>query len=609
MSELRLYLFGMPRIEYKGETIIIKRRKSLALAAYLAMSGQVQSREFVASLLWSESDQSRAYAALRSALHSLTKPIPIDWIQADRTTITLNHEQVWVDVKVFSELLNKGSNHKHDTGTVCEECVGYFEQAITLYSADFLPGFYLSDADVFQEWQSTQQAWLRREYTDSLRRLAYYRDQLKDYQKAIELTQQWLALDPIDENAHRHLMRLYTTVGQKAKAIQQYHHCVQILETELASPPENETTQVFHTIQNQQDSTYQMSPTDFTGSIGVMPALPSIMIGREDAIDDIKKRLGIGGSEKRAFTLIQGYPGIGKSTLVASLAHDSDIAEQFPDGILWTSLGENPDILGELTTWANGLGLYEISRERKVEEVSTQLTAALRDKRVLLIIDDIWQAEHAFPFRIGGQHSAHVLTSRLNDVATALSPTASDLYHLSVLNDESALALLHALTPETTSAYPDESQQLIHDLEGLPLAIHVAGRLLQNEARLGWGIQDLLQEIRQGASLLEAKAPSDMLGLVSDSSVTVASLLKRSTDLLDDVTRQRFAYLGLFVPKPATFDLESMAIAWNIDDPKPTARILMNRGLLEPVARGRFQMHALLVLHARSLLPEESYQL
>jgi hypothetical protein len=44
-----------------------------------------------------------------------------------------------------------------------------------------------------------------------------------------------------------------------------------------------------------------------------------------------------------------------------------------------------------------------------------------------------------------------------------------------------------------------------------------------------------------------------------------------------------------------------MAAAWNVEDAKPSARILVNRGLLEPVSGGRFQMHALLVLHARLL--------
>jgi hypothetical protein len=82
-------------------------------------------------------------------------------------------------------------------------------------------------------------------------------------------------------------------------------------------------------------------------------------------------------------------------------------------------------------------------------------------------------------------------------------------------------------------------------------------------------------------------------------------LLERSTDRLDAQTRNRFAYLGAFAPKPATFDLNAMHFVWratDIEDAKETARKLADRGLLEPIGAGRFQMHALLVLHARSIV-------
>jgi hypothetical protein len=44
-----------------------------------------------------------------------------------------------------------------------------------------------------------------------------------------------------------------------------------------------------------------------------------------------------------------------------------------------------------------------------------------------------------------------------------------------------------------------------------------------------------------------------------------------------------------------------MQAVWEVDDPKPIIRELASRGLVEPIG-GRFQMHALLVAHARSLL-------
>jgi hypothetical protein len=325
------------------------------------------------------------------------------------------------------------------------------------------------------------------------------------------------------------------------------------------------------------------------------------MVGREDALSDVKQRLGISDrTETRAVTVIQGWPGVGKSTLVAALAHDAEVANVYPDGVLWASLGETPSLLAELSTWADALGLSDPGRTRNLEEITTQITALLRERRMLLIVDDVWHIEHASPFRVGGQGCAMVMTSRLNDVAQSLAPTPRDVYRLAVLGENSALELLRTLTPETVNEHPNEARELVHDLEGLPLAIQVAGRLLNSEARLGWGVSDLLAELRAGGGLLGAQAPGDMAA--QDTTPTVATLLQRSTDSLDEDTRQRFALLGLFVPKPATFDLEAMAVAWDVQDPKPTARILVNRGLLEPVSGGRFQMHALLVLHARSLL-------
>jgi hypothetical protein len=283
--------------------------------------------------------------------------------------------------------------------------------------------------------------------------------------------------------------------------------------------------------------------------------------------------------------------------------------QQFPDGILWTSLGENPGLIAEISLWAEAFRIIEPGRARKIEETSAQLRAVLRERRMLLIIDDVWQTEHALPFHVAGQMSALIITSRLNDVASALAPTAADLYRLPVLTDSAGLELLRNLSPVTVVENPHEARELVRDLEGLPLAIQVAGRLLHIEGRLGWGVKELLAEMHTGAALLIAQAPRDMLGGERMTSPTVVALLKRSTDLLDAETQRRFAYLGLFAPKPATFDLEAMGVAWDLPDPKPVARLLVNRGLLEPISGGRFQMHALLVWHARALLEEDAYRL
>ena len=68
MSELKITLLGMPRIELNGEPVGTDRRKAVALLAYLAVTAVPHSRELLAAMFWPESDQSRAFAYLRRTL-------------------------------------------------------------------------------------------------------------------------------------------------------------------------------------------------------------------------------------------------------------------------------------------------------------------------------------------------------------------------------------------------------------------------------------------------------------------------------------------------------------------------------------------------------------
>jgi hypothetical protein len=111
----------------------------------------------------------------------------------------------------------------------------------------------------------------------------------------------------------------------------------------------------------------------------------------------------------------------------------------------------------------------------------------------------------------------------------------------------------------------------------------------------------MLSGLRSGADIVKQKAPSDRTDLERQTIPTVAALLNQSTDRLDEFSRECFAYLGPFAPKPATFDVGALAAVWQLADPKPVIRELVNHGLLEPVG-GRFKMHALLVAHARAML-------
>jgi len=605
MHSLKLHLFGAPHFEIDGKVVDGVRRKAVALAAYLALTDRPQTRELLATLLWPDQDAERGRTSLRTCLHNLTSLSPLEWMTVDRQMVILNSEAIDIDTKRFLDALAGARVHTHGDGHLCQQCETALLEAVALYEDDFLAGFSLSDSVEFDNWQITQREWLNRECTFALQRLAEHTAH-DDPQKATDYAHRWLAISPLDEQAHRLLMHLYAATGRRAEALRQYQECVRLLDEELATLPENETLELYEVIRSGEVSTSfkrDARTLDNLGVINVLPTLPTLVIGREEALLDLKSRVGIPSPEtRRALTVIEGWPGVGKSTTIGLLAHDAELKTAFPDGILWTSLGENPNLLSKLMVWGEALHLIPPGKTPTLEDLTGQITSVLQDRQMILIIDDVWQVEHAAPFRVGGQDSVMVMSSRLSNIARSLAPTSGDVYRLPVLSDKYAFSLLERLAPQAVQQHPEEALELIHDLEGLPLAIQVAGRLLHEEMTMGWGITELLEELRSGANLLSAPIPSDLVNEQGYTAPTVMALLKRSTDSLDEDTLFRFALLSLFSAKPATFDLAAMAVAWAVDDPKPTIRKLVNRGLLEPISRGRFQMHALLVLHAKALL-------
>ena len=338
--------------------------------------------------------------------------------------------------------------------------------------------------------------------------------------------------------------------------------------------------------------------------VGLLPSIPRVVVGRASDLGRVRELLAATELPGAATTLqrlavVHGWPGVGKSTLAALLARDPELRAHFADGVLWSSLGPEPDICSELARWARALKLPDATIERMTApEISERLNLALRDRRLLLVVDDVWDAEHFSAFRVGGARCAILVTTRLASLADRIGH-GGEVYRLGVLEPGDGLELLATIVPSITSAHGSECRELVRELEGLPLAIHVAGKLLRAEQRRGFTVVALLEELRRDRRrLLAAEAPGDLVGQTTP---TVAALLERSTDALDPITRERFAFLAPFAPKPAIFDTDAMRFVWEVDDPRETLGVLVDRGLLEPVAPGRYQMHALLKAHAEAL--------
>ena len=352
-------------------------------------------------------------------------------------------------------------------------------------------------------------------------------------------------------------------------------------------------------------------PVDLHAPIyGNAPSAPELVIGREDDLCEIKTLIGIArpGSAQssiQSLTILSGWPGIGKTTLAAVLAHDPDIRGTFPDGILWVSVGQNPNVFAKLSIWARPLGI-EASNAQTVDELKGLLRARLRGKRMLLVVDDIWEARDIFNFRLYEGNCAMLVTTRVQEVVFHLEPPPYNarVYPLSVLDGDPGLQILFKLVPKVVAAYPDKSRELVGALGGLPLAIRVAGLLLNAEAKMGLDMAGLLDQLIRGVRIVDAPVPPELGALAEDVPPTVAALLQRSITYLPPKTQECFARLGALAPEPATFALDAMRDVWEMADPIPMVREFVGRGLLEPVGERRFHMHAVLHKLANSLLRE-----
>jgi DNA-binding SARP family transcriptional activator len=252
VSPLRICLFGTPRVEKDGQSILIPRRKIVALLAYLAVTGQMHSREALATLFWPDHDQSGALANLRRQLSHLKDLFGEENVlSADRLQVGLaSGVEIQLDVADFKRLVNKARAHGHELGTLCADCSETLREAVEIYRGEFMAGFNIPDSPGFEEWRFFQGEELRQLLADSLPQLIDSHESRAEYEQSIAYARRWLALDRLHEPAHRSLMQLYARSGQQAAALRQFQECRRILQEELGLEPEEQTRALYEEIRS-----------------------------------------------------------------------------------------------------------------------------------------------------------------------------------------------------------------------------------------------------------------------------------------------------------------------------------------------------------------------
>lgn len=323
MSDYRLSLFGAPRLEYQGQPVAIDTRKALALLAYLLVEAKPQSRDTLATLLWPESNQALARAALRRTLSTLRNALNEALVDFGREVVAIHPgSDLWCDMIAFRARLADCRGHGHPEEQVCPRCLAPLEEAADLYRDDFMAGFSLRDSAAFDDWQFFEADRLRRELASVLERLATIHGNQGDFPTALEHTRRWLALDILNEAAHRALIYLYAQSGRRNAALRQYRDCVRVLDEELGVPPLEETTQLYEAVKEnrfEKPATSKLFPgaslpayAEKDHSSLVTKHFP--LIGRDPEWEELT-RLYDSLRQDGVFAALTGEPGIGKTRL------------------------------------------------------------------------------------------------------------------------------------------------------------------------------------------------------------------------------------------------------------------------------------------------------
>jgi predicted ATPase/class 3 adenylate cyclase/DNA-binding CsgD family transcriptional regulator len=282
-------------------------------------------------------------------------------------------------------------------------------------------------------------------------------------------------------------------------------------------------------------------------SLNNLPIQPTPFIGREKEVVTIQQLLL---RQDVHLVTLTGPGGVGKTRLALQTA--AELAEHFADGTWFVSLAplSDPDLV--IPTIVQTLNLRE-ERERSLLE---QLQAFLREKHILLLLDNFEQVISAtthitdllgacpkLKVLITSREALHVRAEREFAVPTLVVPDPMHLPDLLALSQYEAVALFIERAQavkadfQVTIANAGALAEICVHLDGLPLAIELAAarvKLLPPKALLK-RLSHRLAVLTGGAQDLPARQQA------------LRNTLQWSYDLLAAEEQRLFRWLSIFV--------------------------------------------------------------
>jgi DNA-binding SARP family transcriptional activator len=262
-ATLRVRFFGHFEILCDEELITLGRNgKALTILKYLlAHRSRPVSQDHLMGWLWPHSNLKKARWSLNSAIHTLRKLLsecaaassssgsptrsptrsPTNYVVLEEGYYRLCSEvQVLSDVDDFDECYERGRTLQR--AHRMPQAAAEYEQAIALYRGEYLV------EDLYEDWTMVERERLSNAYIDMLGRLALYYMEADQYQESIRTCYRVLEKDRCHEESYRLLMRSYSRLGLRGRALRQYRLCERILKQEYGTAPSSETQALYRNL-------------------------------------------------------------------------------------------------------------------------------------------------------------------------------------------------------------------------------------------------------------------------------------------------------------------------------------------------------------------------
>ncbi len=568
MAQLRITLIGPFQVTRDGQPVTgFKYNKVRALLAYLAAeTGRPLLRDVLAGLLWPDLSNPGALANLRYTLSDLRHVIGDS--QANPPFLAITHDAiqlnlgsaVWVDVKVFEELISEVENTSQRNQALKplrlnkdaqSAIIKNLKTAISLHHGPFLEQFSCN-SPTFEEWMLTRREQIHRQLLEGMQQLAEVFAAMGDYEQSIQHSRQLLELEPWDEAAHSLLMHSLARNGQRSAALAQYETCRRLLEQELGVEPSPETQAVYESIRSG-----KLGP--LSGSVTLVEQTPSTalarldailysqpenrnrpeqLFGRQELIEQVNQSLDMG-----KYVLLYGMPGSGKTALAATIA-DQRILEGKGAYIWLKPVEENDEAVFDalVRRFGTDQDRQEIALKTGDARVLALRNLLSRSGAKLWVVDDAWNGPTLFSIlKVAPDGMAVLVTSRF----TYNLPSR---FEVGDLSPSEGLNLLAYHAGASSYSQDSQAQELCQNLGNHAYALEIAGAHLKTY-KITPG--ELLEEI--------AGAPHDLsmpASYAEQGRESVKMLLDNSYNALKDKTARRVLLaFGAFYASSATLDL------------------------------------------------------